>query len=165
MPLRWLPPLGFTLSLQQLIQSAMDGFNVCIFAYGQTGSGKTFTIAGEADHPGITPRAFEQMFSTIEAERNKIEYEVEVYMLELYKDIFLDLLLDPSVQDRPKLDIHKDEMVRSMVMCTQLRAQSFGYGREWCISPTSKLGPPEVQRSCMKLWRTAFIIATPQPRT
>ena len=27
-----------------LIQSCMDGFNVCMFAYGQTGSGKTFTI-------------------------------------------------------------------------------------------------------------------------
>jgi excinuclease UvrABC helicase subunit UvrB len=29
---------------KMLMQSAVDGFNVCIFAYGQTGSGKTFTI-------------------------------------------------------------------------------------------------------------------------
>ncbi|KAH0773407.1 hypothetical protein KY290_010544 [Solanum tuberosum] len=30
--------------IQPLIQSVLDGYNVCIFAYGQTGSGKTYTM-------------------------------------------------------------------------------------------------------------------------
>ncbi len=47
---------------KHLIQSAIDGYNVCIFAYGQTGSGKTFTIYGNDADPGLTPRGVSELF-------------------------------------------------------------------------------------------------------
>jgi hypothetical protein len=47
---------------KHLVQSAVDGYNVCIFAYGQTGSGKTYTIYGDESGPGITPRGIHELF-------------------------------------------------------------------------------------------------------
>lgn len=94
---------------KHLVQSALDGYNVCIFAYGQTGSGKTFTIYGSEGDPGLTPRAIDQLFHNIEADSHKVSYSVKCYMLELYQDMLQDLLLPtrkgvPS----PKLEIKKD---------------------------------------------------------
>lgn len=49
--------------ISQLVQSSLDGYNVCVFAYGQTGSGKTYTMLGgdDADARGMIPRAVEQV--------------------------------------------------------------------------------------------------------
>ena len=38
--------------VQDLIDSALDGYSATVFAYGQTGSGKTYTMAGVEDKLG-----------------------------------------------------------------------------------------------------------------
>ncbi|CAM6126245.1 unnamed protein product [Calypogeia fissa] len=94
-----------------LVQSAVDGFNVCIFAYGQTGSGKTFTIYGTAQNPGITPRATRELFSIMKRDANKFSFCLKVYMLEIYQDTLVDLLAPPpgrAIIKPRKLDIKKD---------------------------------------------------------
>ncbi|KAM0887127.1 hypothetical protein ACQ4PT_029271 [Festuca glaucescens] len=90
-----------------LVQSAVDGYNVCIFAYGQTGSGKTFTIYGSENNPGLTPRATSELFRVIKRDGNKYSFSLKAYMVELYQDNLVDLLL-PKNATRQKLEIKKD---------------------------------------------------------
>lgn len=83
---------------KMLMQSALDGFNVCVFAYGQTGSGKTYTIQGTPETPGIVPRALDELFML----KNKYEanhgfsISFECYIVELYLDQLHDLLYAPE---------------------------------------------------------------------
>ncbi|GFH08521.1 kinesin-2, partial [Haematococcus lacustris] len=48
--------------VQELVQSALDGYHVCIASYGQTGSGKTHNMTGDGtpDGKGLIPRAVEK---------------------------------------------------------------------------------------------------------
>lgn len=50
-------------SVSELVQSALDGYHVCLFSYGQTGAGKTHTMSGGAapEQQGIMPRAVQQV--------------------------------------------------------------------------------------------------------
>ena len=89
-----------------LIQSAIDGFNVCIFAYGQTGSGKTFTIQGDMQNPGLTPRIFEELFTILDTMDN-FEISLSCYMVELYLENLKDLLM-PKKSDGNSLEIKKN---------------------------------------------------------
>lgn len=82
--------------ISQLIQSALDGYKVCIFAYGQTGSGKTYTMEGNCNDPsshGIIQRSSEKIFATAK-ELNKLgwKFKIELSFVEVYLDTVRDLL-------------------------------------------------------------------------
>ncbi|CAL5212920.1 unnamed protein product [Lathyrus oleraceus] len=82
--------------ISQLVQSALDGYKVCIFAYGQTGSGKTYTMMGRPGHPeekGLIPRSLEQIFQTkLSQQPQGWKYEMQVSMLEIYNETIRDLM-------------------------------------------------------------------------
>jgi DNA repair exonuclease SbcCD ATPase subunit len=112
---------------RRLVESCLDGFNVCCFAYGQTGSGKTFTMTGTPSNPGLTPKAINEMWRLF-AERPQWNYKVSTYFVELYNDNVIDLfwLLDNKRNlgkqgvEPPKLDIKMDAKklvyIRNVVM-------------------------------------------------
>lgn len=81
--------------VQDLVQSALDGYKVCIFSYGQTGSGKTFTMTGERQGKlrGIIPRAVEQVISNVILKKEDgWTITVTASMVELYNEELRDLL-------------------------------------------------------------------------
>ncbi|XP_032644239.1 kinesin-like protein KIFC1 isoform X2 [Chelonoidis abingdonii] len=81
-----------------LVQSALDGYHVCIFAYGQTGSGKTYTMEGPDDMGpetmGMIPRAVRQVFQGArELEPKGWQYHFTANFLEIYNESLRDLLV------------------------------------------------------------------------
>ena len=93
--------------ISQLVQSALDGYNVCIFAYGQTGSGKTYTMSSPKD--GMIPQAVHQIYSVAESLRKKgWTYSMEGSFLEIYNENINDLLGKPEEMDKKKHEIKHD---------------------------------------------------------
>lgn len=94
---------------KRLVQSAVDGYNVCIFAYGQTGSGKTYTMYGSKEKPGITPRAIEELYHILSQMESFCDIKVSCHMVELYKDTLIDLLVGKeNKKTQPPLEIKED---------------------------------------------------------
>ncbi|KAI4296520.1 hypothetical protein L6164_036470 [Bauhinia variegata] len=82
--------------ISQLVQSALDGYKVCIFAYGQTGSGKTYTMMGRPDASelkGLIPRSLEQIFQISQSLKDQgWKYNMQASVLEIYNETIRDLL-------------------------------------------------------------------------
>jgi len=84
--------------IAHLVQSALDGYNCCIFAYGQTGSGKTYTMEGSEDVEneetrGMISRAVTQIFdSSSRLVSQGWKYKMVASFMEVYNDNIRDLL-------------------------------------------------------------------------
>ena len=92
--------------ISQLVQSALDGYNVCIFCYGQTGSGKTYTMSS-AD--GMIPLAVNQIYTTAQSlEEKGWKYTMAGSFVEVYNENLNDLLGKAEEFDKKKHEIRHD---------------------------------------------------------
>lgn len=97
---------GIFEEISQLVQSALDGYNVCIFCYGQTGSGKTHTMSAP---DGMIPRAVRQIYETAKSlEAKGWTYKMEGSFIEVYNEELNDLLGNAEDLDKKKHEIHHD---------------------------------------------------------
>lgn len=103
--------------ISQLVQSALDGYNVCIFCYGQTGSGKTYTMSSL---DGMIPRAVHQIYETAQSlEEKGWKYTMEGNFVEVYNENLNDLLGSADDLDKKKHEIRHD-MQRGKTIITDV---------------------------------------------
>jgi len=94
---------------RDLVQSAVDGYNVTMFAYGQTGAGKTFTMYGAPGQEGTAPRTIGEIFRVVEENQDRFNFTVMGSMLELYRNDLVDLLDKANSKAQKKLNIRQDK--------------------------------------------------------
>ncbi|KAL7522046.1 hypothetical protein ACHAWX_006739 [Stephanocyclus meneghinianus] len=113
--------------VSEFVQSALDGYHVCLFSYGQTGSGKTHTMQGSGNGAmrGIIPRAVEQILSQAALMKSqRWTFTMKASFLEIYNEELRDLLVmmnsDGSIKPRDartanKLSIKRNAEGKSFV--------------------------------------------------
>ncbi|KAL5108295.1 Kinesin-like protein KIN-14L [Taenia crassiceps] len=78
--------------IQPIVESFVDGYNVCILAYGPTGSGKTYTMQGTKNCPGICRRAVSEVFALCDPLQGIWCTEINIAMFEIHNEVIYDLL-------------------------------------------------------------------------
>ena len=99
----------FDFSIRSTVDDILNGYNGTVFAYGQTGAGKSFTMMGsdidDTEVKGIIPRIVEQIFASMLASPNNIEYTVRVSYMEIYMERIRDLLCPAN----DNLPVHEEK--------------------------------------------------------
>ncbi|OQR96781.1 kinesin-like protein [Achlya hypogyna] len=88
----------------EFVQSAIDGYQVCLFSYGQTGSGKTHTMQGSGNGHmrGIIPRSIEKIIDECAKNREAgWRYSLQASFLEIYNEVVRDLLAKKEDAGKP----------------------------------------------------------------
>ncbi|XP_061064576.1 kinesin-like protein KIF16B isoform X4 [Eubalaena glacialis] len=107
-----------------VVKSAFEGYNACVFAYGQTGSGKSYTMMGDSGDSGLIPRICEGLFSRVnETTRwDEASFRTEVSYLEIYNERVRDLLRRKSsktfnlrVREHPKEGPYVEDLSKHLV--------------------------------------------------
>ncbi|KAJ7407208.1 Kinesin-like protein KIF16B [Willisornis vidua] len=108
----------------EVLKSAFEGYNACVFAYGQTGSGKSYTMMGNVGDAGLIPRICEGLFSKIseKTKRNEASFRTEVSYLEIYNERVRDLLRRKSsktnnlrIREHPKEGPYVEDLSKHLV--------------------------------------------------
>ena len=91
-----------------LIQSMVQGNNICIIAYGQTCTGKTYTIQGpDSKNPGIAIRAAKELFTILKNFNDSKLFEsirLSLTIIEIYNEQIYNLLEEST----PNLSMYED---------------------------------------------------------
>ncbi|CAI2387376.1 unnamed protein product [Moneuplotes crassus] len=76
-------------------EDAWSGYHSFLLAYGQTDSGKSYSLMGYGSNQGIIARFVLEMFQKIDETTTQDRwYKVSMIMLEIYKELIQDLLVD-----------------------------------------------------------------------
>lgn len=109
--------------ISQLIQSSLDGYNVCVFAYGQTGSGKTFTMSHEGD--GMIPLSMKKIFQEIKSlQAQGWEYRVTGEFIEIYNEQIVDLLKSGSSPQKHEIKHDEESGVTTVTNVTKVSIET-----------------------------------------
>lgn len=119
---------------EYLIQSALDGHNVCIFAYGQTGSGKTHTMSSQ---DGVNSFALRKVMAAVadsETPESQYQYQVSISCVEIYNEKLRDLLHYPP-------EFYKTRQLQPPASCNGDLAikQDQGTGQPVLVGATSAI--------------------------